>query len=123
MSGEADSRAVLERLLSALDRLDLEAFVACFHEDFVSEQPLHPELGFTGSSRIRENWQHKLKPGSDFTAELLDSTIDGDTIWTEWRWTGTRPDGTARDERGVILYFVRQDRVARSRLYVDQAES
>jgi ketosteroid isomerase-like protein len=103
-----------------MERRDLGAFLACFHGDYRSEQPLHPERGFTGTANVRKNWTHKLRPGSDFTAELIRWTIDGDTVWAEWRWGGTRLDGAPRDERGVILYGVRDDRIGWARLYLDQ---
>jgi len=117
---EAPAADLFRRLRAALETLDLDGFVSCFHDDFVSEQPLHPELGFTGNDRVRRNWSNKLRPGSDFEAELLRSSVDGDTIWAEWRWGGTKDNGTPRNDRGVVIYGVRGDRVAWSRLYMDE---
>jgi len=98
---------------------DLERFLDCFDPHYVSEQPLHPEAGFRGRERIRENWSWKLREGSDFGAEVVAFAVDGDTVWTEWRWTGTRRDGSALDERGVVRYGVRDDRIMSGRLYVE----
>jgi hypothetical protein len=53
----------------------------------------------------------------DFRAELL-GWAEGDVLWTEWRWRGTRPDGTRFDQQGVIIYGLREDRIATGRLYM-----
>lgn len=44
------------RLLSAMNAHDLDAFVACFAEDYRSEQPAHPNREFRGRDKVRENW-------------------------------------------------------------------
>lgn len=38
---------------------------------------------------------------TDFRVEVLRSTTEGDTLWVEWRRTGTRADGT-RLARGAL---------------------
>jgi SnoaL-like domain len=48
-------KAVTERLLEALNAHDLEGQLACFHEDYRSEQPAHPERAFSGREQAREN--------------------------------------------------------------------
>jgi hypothetical protein len=47
---------VAERLLAAMNARDIEAFVACFAEDYESEQPAHPDRAFVGREQVRENW-------------------------------------------------------------------
>ena len=47
---------VVERLNAAMNAHDIEAFVACFHEDYESEQPAHPDRAFRGRDQVRENW-------------------------------------------------------------------
>ncbi len=58
----------------------------------------------------------------DFHAEIVRSAVDGDTVFVEIHWSGTKADGTALDERGVIIAGVRDDRIAWARLYVDEVE-
>jgi hypothetical protein len=48
--------SVSERLRQAMNAHDLEAHVACFREDYRSEQPAHPARTFTGREQVRENW-------------------------------------------------------------------
>ncbi|MFI6056251.1 nuclear transport factor 2 family protein [Streptomyces violascens] len=48
--------AILRRMEQAMNAHDLDAFVDCFTEDFVSELPLHPEGNFAGPENVRKNW-------------------------------------------------------------------
>ena len=58
----------------------------------------------------------------DFHADLLHTAGDSETLWTEWRWTGTHADGSPLDMAGVIVFGVRDDRLAWARLYVEPVE-
>ena len=115
-----DPRALIERLTAAQNAHDLEGMLACFHEDYLSEQPLFPARTFTGVDQVRANWGTLLGAIPDFHAETLRSAADGDVVFSEVHWTGTKADGTALDERGVVVMGVRGDRVAWGRLYVDE---
>jgi ketosteroid isomerase-like protein len=115
-----DPRAVLERLTAAQNAHDLEAMLACFHEDYRSEQPLFPARTFQGIDQVRANWSALLGAVPDFHCEILRAAVDGDTGFLEVHWTGTKADGMPLDERGVLVMGVRGDRVAWGRLYVDE---
>ena len=117
-----DPRAVMERLTAAQNAHDLEGMLACFHEDYRSEQPLFPARTFHGIAQVRANWSALLEAIPDFHAEILRSAVDGDTIFVEIHWTGTKADGTPLDERGVVIMGIRDDRIAWGRLYVDEVE-
>src|SRR6476620_4010 len=114
-----DPRALIDRMTAAQNAHDLEGMLACFHADYRSEQPLFPARTFTGVDQVRANWGTLLGAIPDFHAETLRSAADGDVVFSEVHWTGTKADGTALDERGVIVMGVRDDRVAWGRLYVD----
>ena len=43
-------------LCAAINDHDLDAFVACFADDYRSEQPAHPSRSFRGADKVRENW-------------------------------------------------------------------
>jgi hypothetical protein len=58
----------------------------------------------------------------DFRAELLGTAVDGETVWTEWRWRGTHTGGEALDMAGVIVFGVRAEHIAWARLYVEPVE-
>lgn len=115
----SDPGAVLERLHRALNARDLEAYVSCFAADYRSEQPIHPEWAYDGRDQLRWNWTGIFENVPDFQAELLRSTIDGDTFWAEWRWTGTQPDGDPMNVVGVMIMGVDGGRVAWGRIYME----
>lgn len=113
---------VVERVQAAMNARDIEALVACFHDDYRSEQPAHPDRAFGGREQVRENWSAIFAAVPDFAAELLAATADGDTEWSEWRWRGTHADGTPLDMAGVIVAGTRDGRIAWGRLYVEPIE-
>jgi len=117
-----DQRALIERLTAAQNAHDVDAMLACFHQDYRSEQPLFPARTFEGSDQVRANWSALLEAIPDFHAEILRSAVAGDTVFVEVHWTGTKADATPLEERGVLIMGVRDDRVAWGRLYVDDVE-
>jgi ketosteroid isomerase-like protein len=119
---DAGPREVLARVEAAMNAHDLEAFLACIHPEYRSEQPVHPERGFGGRGQVEKNWAAMFSGMPDFRAEVLDTAVDGDTAWTEWRWTGTRADGSPVDMRGVTLFRVEDSLVVSGRLYMEEVE-
>jgi ketosteroid isomerase-like protein len=117
-----DPRALMDRLTAAQNAHDIEAMLACFHEDYRSEQPQFPARTFQGIDQVRANWSALLDALPDFHAEVLRSAVDGDVVFVEVHWTGTKVDGTSLEERGVIIMGMRKDRIAWERLYVDEVE-
>src|SRR3954449_10605525 len=98
---------VVERLNAAMNAHDLDAFLACFQDDYESEQPAHPDRAFRGREQVRRNWSAVFDGVSDFRAELIRFTSVADTTWSEWRWEGTQTDGGRLDMAGVILFGIR----------------
>ncbi|HET9852004.1 MAG TPA: nuclear transport factor 2 family protein [Candidatus Limnocylindrales bacterium] len=113
----------IERLRDAMNRHDLDAFVACFAPDYRSEQPNHPNRAFSGSHQVRRNWSTMFESMPDFRAELLRAAEHGDTVWSEWHWYGTLRDGTPKEIGGVILAGIQNDRIAWGRLYTEDIET
>ncbi len=111
------------RLRDAMNVHDLEAFLACFHEDYESEQPVHPGRGFGGREQVRANWSTIFAGVPDFAAELRSSWEEDGQEWSEWPWTGTRADGEALDMAGVIVAGVRDGRMIWGRLYIEPVEA
>jgi hypothetical protein len=68
------------------------------------------------------NWEAMLAGIPDFCAEICRSVHDGDTTWTEWRWSGTRGDGQAFEMRGVTLFEVADGQIVAGRLYLEDVE-
>src|SRR4051812_6893964 len=121
-----DLRAMGERLVrrlhAAMNDHDIEAFVACFSEDYDSAQPAHPDRAFRGREQVRTNWSAMFSGVPDFRAELIRVDAAGDAVWSEWRWQGTQTDGGRLDMAGVIVLGVRDDRAAWARLYIEPVE-
>jgi ketosteroid isomerase-like protein len=113
---------VVERLTAAMNRHDLEGAVALVHEDYRSEQPAHPGRAFVGRQQMHANWAAMFAGIPDFRAEQTRSVRDGDTVWSEWRWTGTRTDGAPFEVRGVTLFEVRDDLISAGTLYLEDVE-
>jgi ketosteroid isomerase-like protein len=117
-----DPRAVMQRLTAAQNAHDLEGLLRCFAADYRSEQPLFPARTFQGVDQVRANWSTLLDAIPDFRAELVRSAADGDTVFAEIHWTGTKADGTLLEERGVIIAGIRDERLAWALLYVDEVD-
>jgi ketosteroid isomerase-like protein len=120
--GEGSLSIVMERLNAALNAHNLEAFLACFQDDYESEQPAHPDRAFRGREQVRSNWSAVFDGVPDFRSELLRSAADGDTVWSEWHWRGTQSDGTPLDMVGVFVCGVREGRISWARLYMEPVE-
>jgi len=123
MDADDSPLAVLARLNAAMNRHDLGAFVACFHPEYESEQPAHPDRRFRGIAQVEHNWAAMFAGIPDFRADAVRTTAVGEEVWVEWLWTGTRPDGSRLDARGVCIFGVRGGRVAWGRLYMEDVEA
>lgn len=125
MDSASDSTplAVLARLNAAMNRHDLDAFVACFAPDYESEQPAHPDRQFRGVAKVRSNWAAMFAGVPDFRSEVVRVAAAGDSAWVEWRWTGTRSDGSRLDARGICVFGMPNGLVAWGRLYMEDVEA
>ena len=119
---QAASLEAVERLRHAMNEHDLEAFVACFDPKYRSEQPAHPTRGFAGREHVEKNWSALFEGIPDFHAELLATATEGDTLWCEWHWTGTRANEAPLDMRGVTLFEMKNAQIVSGRLYMEEVE-
>ena len=113
---------VLEQLVAATNRHDLEAVARLIHEEYRSEQPVHPGRAFVGRTQMLANWEAMFAGIPDFTAEIIRSVLTGDITWVEWRWSGTRTEGQPFHMRGVSLFEVRDGRIVAGTMYMDEVE-
>jgi hypothetical protein len=114
--------AVVERLQHAMNAHDLDAFVACLSPDYASTFPAHPDRTFRGREQARENWAQIFAAIPDIQATLLGCVQEGETVWTEWEWTGTWINDAPYRSAGVVIMGVRDEHVAWSRLYAEPVE-
>lgn len=111
--------AFVEGLVSATNAHDLDGILACFAVDYRNETPVHPSRGFVGRDRVCKNWEQIFASVPDVTTEVLRSAVEGDTVWTEWEYRGTLPDGTPHVMRGVILFGLADGVAAWARFYLE----
>lgn len=124
MTGTGEGPAAwLERLLPAVNDHDLEGLVACFDEDYVNENPAHPQRGFRGVAQVRRNWSQIFAGVPDVRARVLRSAVDGETLWTEWEMRGARRGGGDFDMRGVFIFGVADGRATWARMFLEPVEA
>ena len=111
---------VVERLAALMNEHDLPRATALIHQDYRSEQPVHPARAFVGRAQMQANWRAMFDGIPDFHAEIVRSVQDGETVWTEWCWTGNRGDDEPFEMRGVTLFEVQQDQIVAGRLYMEE---
>ena len=114
--------ALVERLKDTVNRHDLEALAGCFANDFVNETPLHPARSFRGREQVRKNWAQIFAGVPDIEAEILGSSMDGGSAWTEWEMRGTKRDGARHLMRGVSIFGVGDDQFTSVRFYLEPVE-
>ena len=114
---------VIDRLVQAVNRHDLEGLVSCFSDDYVNETPAHPLRGFTGHDQVRANWTRIFGAVRDVEAAVLDRAENDDTDRTEWEMSGTRSeDGGRFLMRGVVIFTVRGAVISSARFYLEPVE-
>lgn len=118
------SRAVacIQRLRDAINHHDLEAMTNCFDPDYQSTFPAHPDRAFHGHAQMRKNWSQIFAAVPDIQANLLSCTADGEVVWSEWDWQGTRADGAPFMHRGVTIQGVPEDHIVWVRLYMEPVQ-
>jgi ketosteroid isomerase-like protein len=114
--------SVIERMCDAINAHDLDVLAGCFAPDYASEFPAHPDRAFRGTESMRRNWTQIFAGAPDITATLMRCTADGETVWAEWEWRGTRADGAPFAMRGVTIQGVRDDRIIWARLYMEPVQ-
>ena len=121
--GPADRQPpVLDRLLAAINAHELEAMVSCFAEDYTNETPVHPPRGFRGQEQVRANWRQIFAAVPNIQAHVVRSSVDGDTLWSEWELVGDRSDGMRFLMRGVVIFGVAGQTIASARFYLEPVE-
>jgi ketosteroid isomerase-like protein len=119
---EGTGSPAVDRLVVATNAHDVDAMLACLHDDYRSEQPLHPEAGFSGREQVGRNWSLMFAEVPDLRFDVLRSATAGDEVWTEIRVHGRKADGDPFEYRGMTVWGVRDDRVAWARFYFEPVE-
>lgn len=115
--------SILLRMEAAINAHDIDVFVNCFTDDFLGEQPVHPERNVTGAEQVRKNWTGIFAQVPDLRAKLVAHTIAGDLGWSEWHWQGNHTNGAEFNLRGVVVVGLRENTIAWARLYMEPVQS
>ena len=113
----------IERLRDAVNAHDPNAMIAVMAPEYRSEQPIHPNRGFGGRDQVHKNWTAIFAAIPDMRLEVLRDLDDGTTSWSEWEFLGHYTDGSAYDERGAVIFGLRDDGlITWARFYTDLVE-
>jgi len=114
---------LVDRIVDATNRHDLDALVDCFAPDYVNETPVHPTRGFTGREQVRRNWSQLFAAMPDLRCRVLARAVDGNDVWSQWEMRGTRPDGSQSQTAGVIVFTVVAGRAQRVRFFLEPVDT
>jgi len=62
--------AILDRLCRAWNARDVHGLVSCFHPNYKSTYPHHPDGDTRGLDNVRRSWAHLFEAVPDFCAHL-----------------------------------------------------
>jgi ketosteroid isomerase-like protein len=114
--------ALLEQMVEAINDHDLPRLVSCFHPDYQSVQPVHPERAFQGRDRVEVNWRWVFDQFPDFQAEIVDFAVRESTVWIEWVWQGSDSEGSIVSVRGVMIVTIEDGMWRLGRLFMEPME-
>jgi ketosteroid isomerase-like protein len=117
-----DGVRVLEAVVTAINRRDLDGLTQWFADGVRSTTPAHPARSFVGREQVRRNWSQIFGAIGDIEAELLSSATTGERVWAELQFRGHRPDGAPWQMRGVTISEVRADRIEAVEFYMEPVE-
>jgi ketosteroid isomerase-like protein len=117
-----NARAVIDRLVDATNRHDLDGVVACFADDYQLVAPTHPARSFRGREQVRRNWTQIFAAVPDIATRLVGTAVDGESVWTEWEMAGTRRDGAPHLMRGVFIFATGGDQILGGRMFLEPVE-
>ena len=107
---------LLERMLDAFNRHDLETIMSMFTDDCVFESPRGPDpwgRRFVGKAEVGDGLGARFRGIPDVHYEDGGHFVAGDRGVSEWTLTGTTVDGESLRVRGCDLWAFDGDRVAR----------
>ncbi len=105
-------RDPVQAQLDAYNAHDIEAFVACFSEDCISEDGEGKRI-FTGKSEMRIRYQTLLASSPKLHAEVVQRIRIGEHVIDEERITGRNPPMS----RAVVVFHVRGELIDHIRFY------
>jgi len=113
-----------ELLREAINTHDPEQVRGCFSPSYRCEMPMHPDQGFEGNERVRENYRRIFALAPDLHAEVVRSSIGQGEIWSEWEMRGHNGAGEEVLIRGCVIATADTDEhITWTRFYLDPVTS
>jgi limonene-1,2-epoxide hydrolase len=113
----------VSRLRDAMNAHDADAMARLFAPQYRSEQPLHPQRGFSGRDQVATNWTQMFAGVPDMEVGVVKESTDGSTAWSEWVWRGSHVDGSPFLMKGVLIMGLDDDGlIVWMRLYMEPVE-
>lgn len=115
-----DPKRLLERFHTALNTRDIANLVHLLQVDFEQFRIGQSQRNTVGIEAARQEWERMFTTFTNFRADLLRQAIEGNVIWSEWRFSGNRGSGQGSDLRqeGVIILGVEEGLIAWTRTYL-----
>ena len=107
---------VLERMLDAFNRHDLDAIMSLFADDCVFESPRGPDSWgrrFVGAQQVRDGLGARFTGIPDVHYGQGRHFVAGERGASEWTLTGTTTDGERLEVRGCDLWTFEGDKIVR----------
>lgn len=109
------TKELLDRFSAAWNDHDIDELLACMTDDGVFHAPLGPDPGgatHRGEAALRSSFSALWKVFPDATWNDVQHFVSGDRAITEWRFTGTKADGTKVNIRGCDVFLIRDQKIA-----------
>ena len=116
MSDDAKRYEVLEHMVGAFNRHDLDAIMALFADDCVFESPRGPDpwgRRFIGKAEVRDGLGARFRGIPDVHYGDDSHFVSGERGASEWSLTGTTVEGGQLEVRGCDLWTFREDKIVR----------
>jgi ketosteroid isomerase-like protein len=120
VSDDSSKLDVLEQMLDAFNRHDLDAIMALFADGCVFESPRGPEAWgtrFEGKEAVAEGLAARFQGIPDVSYEGHGHFVSGERGVSEWTLRGSALDGGRLEVRGCDLWTFRADEIVRKDSY------
>jgi ketosteroid isomerase-like protein len=120
MAGGSPDVALLEKVLDAFNRHDVDAIMDAFVDDCVFETPRGPDpwgRRLQGKPEVRKGFEARFAGIPDIHYGEDRHWVSGDRGVSEWTITGTNTEGERVEVKGCDLFEFRDGKIARKDSY------
>lgn len=116
----AATPAAIERFNAAFDRHDVDGVMAVMTDDCVFENtsPVPDGERYVGQIAVRGFWEAFFRSSPHAAFEVEDQFFAGDRAVVRWTYRWVDADGQPGRVRGVVVFRVRDGKVAEKLSYV-----